>query len=512
MSMAVLKAEHLSKRFGKITALEDVSVEVGRNEIVGLLGQNGAGKSTLTKILVGVEKPDGGNLTFRDAPFAPRNPLEAARNGISIAYQEGATVPDLKVFQWMYLGREVKNALGILKAGEMRKGCASMLEELGINCSPDRLVRDLPTVSKKMIEIAKAIDVSREGDRAIDVSRQEAHKEGDNPSVIILDEPTAPLTENEREILYAKLKEIKNRSSFLLISHIIPEVLEIADRIYVLRDGKNAGVFDLRLQNVTEQMVYRAMFGEEIAEIGAEISGSDKTPSRELMIKVSNISRKGVFHDVSFEVSKGEIISLDGAPHSGKMEIVRTIAGIIEQDQGTIEKSGRILESGIGARISSGIGCFSGERSDELFLIWPVIKNITIAVLDSLQRKRWVVPMIDSRKERALAEKMVGGLGIQPPSVDALMRNLSGGNMQKVGLAKWLLRNPDLLVLVNPTIGIDTKTKMEIHQILLRIRKEGRSIILVSEDAYEVRRLSDRILKIEHGRVSSIVSRECVQN
>jgi ABC-type sugar transport system ATPase subunit len=380
----------------------------------------------------------------------------------------------------------------------MKKGCASMLEELGINCTPDHLVRDLPTVSKKMIEIARAIHVSREG----------AHKEGDDPSLIILDEPTAPLTENEREILYARLKEIRNKSSFLLISHIIPEVLEIADRIYVLRDGKNAGVFDLRLQDVTEQMVYQAMFGEEIAEIGAEISGSDKTPSREVMIRISNITRKGAFHDVSFEVSKGEIISIDGAPHSGKMEIVRTIAGIMEQDQGTIEKSGRLLGSGIGARISSGIGYFSGERSDELFLIWPVIKNMTIVVLDSLQRKRWVFPMIDSQKEHALADRMVRGLGIQPPSVHTLMRNLSGGNMQKVGLAKWLLRNPDLLILVNPTIGIDTKTKMEIHQILLRIREEGRSVILVSEDADEVRRLSDRILKVEQGRLGSITSRE----
>jgi len=499
---AVLKAEHLSKRFGNITALDDVSVEVGRNEIVGLLGQNGAGKSTLTKILVGVEKPDEGTLTFCDAFFDPRNPLKAARNGISIAYQEEATVPDLKVFQWMYLGRELKNGLGVLKANEMRKGCASILEEFDISCKPDHRIRDLPTVNKKMIEIAKAIQVSREG----------AHKEWNSTFVVILDEPTAPLTENEREILFAKLKEMRSKSSFLLISHLVPEVLEIADRIYVLRDGKNAGVFDLKSQDVKEQTVYQAMFGKEIAEVGAKSSGWGEISSGEVMLKVSKISRKGAFQGVSFDVNKGEILSIDGALHSGKMEIVKTIAGIIEQDQGMIEKNGQVLESGIKARINSGIGYFAGERTDELFLIWPVIRNITITVLSSLQHKRWVLPMIDSQKEHALAERMVGQLGIQPSRVETLMRNLSGGNMQKVGLAKWLCRNPDLLILVNPTSGIDTKTKMEIYQILLKMREEGRSIIMVSEDVDEIRRLSDRILKIEQGRVSQFVAREKDKN
>jgi len=250
----LLHVEHVSKYFRSTRALEDVSMDVGRNEIVGLLGQNGAGKSTLTKIIVGVERPDKGTLTFAGRPLSPRNAAEAARGGISIVYQENATVPDLQVYQWMYLGRERKNRLGILKVGEMRKQCASILEEFRVPCQPEDRIRNLQTVGRKMIEIAKAIDLVRVGVR----------DRGANETLVVVDEPTAPLTDVEREILFAKLKEMKQKSSFLFISHIIPEVLEIADRIYVLRDGENSGSFDLKANGVKEQTVYQAMFGAEI--------------------------------------------------------------------------------------------------------------------------------------------------------------------------------------------------------------------------------------------------------
>ena len=491
MSSAILRAEHVSKRFRSIVALDDVSIEVGRNEIVGLIGSNGAGKSTLTKVLVGVEKPDGGELLFLGVPVSPRDPQEAARIGISIAYQESAMVPDLRVFEWMYLGREMKNVLGILKVNEMKQNCASMLKELGISCPPERRIRDLPMVTKKMIEIAKAIDVSRKGARR-----------GGEGTLVILDEPTAPLSDNERATLFTKLKEMRAKASFLLISHIIPEVLDIADRIYVLRDGKNAGVFDPKSQAVTEEAVYQAMFGEQIAEISAERRTPAATSSREVMLRVLDLGLKGVFQNVSFEVNKGEIISIDGTLHSGKMEIVKTIAGIMNHDRGSIQANGQTLRPGVRARINAGIGYFSGDRSDELFLIWPIVRNITIAVLESLRNTRWVIPFMDGDKEHGLAVKMVGRLGIQPPLVDTLLRNLSGGNMQKVGLAKWLSRNPDLLILMNPTSGIDTKTKMEIYHLLLEMKEEGRSIILITEDADEMRLLSDRVITIIQGIVS----------
>ncbi len=510
MSSTIFQAEHVSKHFGNINALIDVSLEIKRNEIVGLLGQNGSGKSTLTKVMVGVEKPDEGRLSYLDAPYAPKNPLDAARRGVSIAYQESATVPDVKVFEWIYLGREMKSALGILRIGEMKKRCASTLNELGVDCKPEHLVRDLSTVTRKMIEIARAIQISREG----------APKGSYKTPLIILDEPTAPLTDTERGGLYSKLAEIKEKSSLLLISHLIPEVLEAANRVYVLRDGRNAGVFDLKSQRVTEQMIYRAMFGEEMAALTVErdleqripepssgvVHAQPREPSRVPMLRVTNISLKEAFSDVSFELKKGEVICIDGSPHSGKAEIVKTIAGIIAYDEGTIEKDGRTLKPGIMARIESGIGYFSGERSEELFLIWPVIRNITVAVLNSLQQKRWIVPTLDNQKERRLAEQMVHKLGIHPPRIDALIRHLSGGNMQKVGLAKWLSRDPDILILVSPTIGIDTKTKFEIFTILQRMRADGKSIILVSEDPEEVRRLSDRILRVENGRLSTTLT------
>jgi ABC-type sugar transport system ATPase subunit len=496
-SATLLHVDHVSKYFRSTKALDDVTMDVGRNEIVGLLGQNGAGKSTLTKIIVGVERPDAGTLTFGGRPLSPKNAAEAARDGISIVYQENATVPDLQVYQWMYLGRERKNPLGILKLGEMRKECASILEEFRVPCQPEDRIRNLQTVGRKMIEIAKAIDLTRVGARA----------EGTNGTLVVLDEPTAPLTDVEREILFAKLKEMKQKSSFLFISHIIPEVLEIADRIYVLRDGKNSGSFDMRADGVKEQVVYQAMFGAEVTEVGVKDASPDEGPERAIL-KVSELSFDRVFQDVSFEVNRGEILGIDGALHSGKMELARTIAGIISQDRGDIQKGGRVLGSGIGPKIDAGIGYFSGERSDELFMVWPASKNITITVLKRLRTMRYVLPTIHGSRERAIAEKMVKQLDIHPPKIETLMKNLSGGNMQKVGLGKWLSRDPDLLILVNPTMGIDTQAKMEVYQTLLKMRAGGKSILLITEDANEMRRMSDRIIRIEQGRVAGIVARE----
>lgn len=497
MSSVVLKVEHVSKHFGRTTALDDVSLEVGTNEIVGLIGQNGAGKSTLTKIVVGVERPDSGTLTFCNNPISPKNAAEAAKSGISTAYQEPATVPDLQVYQWMYLAHELENTFGVLRTGEMKKQCTSILEEFGIPCWPEDKISELSMVSRKMIEIAKAIQLARAG----------ARTEGVDRTLIILDEPTAPLSDNERMILFKKLKEMKAKSSFLFISHVIPEVLEISDRVYVLRDGKNAGFFDLKTQGTTEQMVYQAMFGVGIEDVRLLTGAQGEGHLPKTRLRVSNLGLKGAFHDVDFDVNEGEILSVDGALHSGKMELVRAIAGLVRQDEGTIETGGKVLGSGVKARIDAGIGYFSGDRSDEIFLIWPVAKNITITVLDTLRRIRLVLPMLDFRKESALAKGMVDELEIQPSRIDTLMKSLSGGNMQKASLAKWLCRNPDTLILVNPTSGIDTKAKMEIYQLLLKIRAEGKSVILVSEDAQEVRRMSDRVVRMELGTVSKILGR-----
>ncbi len=482
--------EHVSKRFRNLAALDDVSIEVGRHEIVGLLGQNGAGKSTLTKIIVGVETPDSGALTLRDASFSPRDSTEAAREGVSIAYQDSALVPDLKVYQWLFLGRELKGALGILKVNEMRAACVEILRELEVDCSPDQTMKSLPGVTKKLVEVAKAVDVSRRGEaseKAVD-------------TLIILDEPTAPLSEAERAVLFDKLKEIKSKSSFLLISHRISEVIGASDRIYVLRDGKNAGMFDVRSSETTESLVYRAMFGEEMAR-AAKPEGSRGT-SQEVVLSVKGLSLPGAFHDVSFTVVAGEVLCLDGAPHSGKVEVAKAIAGILRHKEGSIEKGGVALRPGIPARVKAGIGFFSGERSEELFLVWPVVRNISVAILDSLETRRWLVPTLDGARERDSATSAVRELDIHPPDIDAQIRNLSGGNMQKVGLAKWLTRNPEVLILLNPTIGIDTKTKSDLYEVLRSLKAGGRSTILVTEDAEEVHHIGDRVITFVGGTVS----------
>lgn len=480
----VLQVEHLSKSFGNTQALDDVQLEVHRNEIVTIVGQNGAGKSTLTKILVGAEHPDSGKIIYNGENFSPSNPLEAARMGISMVYQEGSAVPDLRVFQWMFLGHEIGSGFH-LSFDKMRKKTDVVFRELGIDCSSNDRMRDITPVMRKMVEIARAFEL-------MDESKSSA-------PIIILDEPTASLTAKEKETLYSKISEISKRASFIFISHIISEVIRVADRIVVLRDGRNAGAYHPKGQRVTEDMIFEAMTGKVYQRsIQRE---PEKVTEPTVALSVNNITRRGLFYDVKFVLAKGEILALMGLPNSGKSEIAKAVAGIVTTDSGEIEKNGKKLGRSIASRIRSGIAYLSGQRTDEIYQMWPVMKNITIADLDRL-RGRWMMllPVIDGSKEYGCAKAMVDKLGIRG-QVDTLVGNLSGGNMQKVALGKLLVTEPDILVLDNVTVGIDVGTKEDFYGMLLRMKAEGKSFILISDDPDEINRLADRRLEVEEGRI-----------
>lgn len=480
----VLHAEHLTKSFGSTHALVDVEFDIHKNELVAIVGQNGAGKSTLTKILVGVEQADTGTITYNGEVFSPANPLDAARKGISMVYQEGSIVLDLRAFQWFFLGHELGPSYA-LSFGKMRKKTQETFQELGIQCSPDDRLRNLDPVTLKMVEIAKAFEMMGES-RATD-------------PIIILDEPTAPLTQKDRETLFLRINELKQKASFVFISHIIPEVIKIADRIIVLRDGKNAGYFLPKTQTVTEEMVFESMTGKAYQRFVKQATETTGEPVPAL--KVSGINRRGAFYDITFTLYKGEILALLGLPSSGKIEINKAVAGILKIDKGTIERDGKQLGHGVRSRIRSGIMYVSGQRTDEVFQAWPIRKNMSVARLDSLRRRLLgIVPVLDSGREYEFSQEMIDKLKIRGQS-DMIAGNLSGGNMQKVALGKLLEVDPEVFLLDNVTVGVDVSTKEDFYGMLLQLRAQGKSFILISDDPDEIDRLADRRLLVEDGRI-----------
>jgi len=325
MAAPLLEVKGVSKTFdGVVHALDDVSVAVCQNEIVGVVGENGAGKSTLMKILVGVYSPDKGELYYRGrkVPF-PRNPKEAAERGISIVYQEKGVIPLLKVYQFLFLGREDKYVkLSTLQIDNMKKQAREILEELHVKCDVENFMYELPLPTQKMVEIARAI-----------LSARLEHGDANVTPIIILDEPTAPLTIEERRELFSDILGMKENASFIFVSHIIPEVMEFTDRVHVLRDGKLVAHYDLSQEKVTEEDLFRAIVGRESSEYISrpEVKG---VVSEKVVLTAQNLTKNGCYYDISFDLHQGECVGIFGPAGSGKSEIIKTIAGLISFERG----------------------------------------------------------------------------------------------------------------------------------------------------------------------------------
>jgi len=504
-----LEVRNVSKTFdGVVRALDGVSMMVKENEIVSVVGENGAGKSTLMKILVGIHPPDAGEFHYEGVkePF-PRNPREALKRGVSIVYQEKGVIPHLKVYQFLFLGLEEKfTRLGRLQLERILGVAKEVLDELGVKCDITSYMYELPLSMQKMVEIVRAI-------LAIRLEHGGAGADGVTP-IIILDEPTAPLSLEERDELFSHLLELKKTSSFIFVSHIIPEVMEFSERIYVLRDGKLVAHHDLSREKVTEEELFREIVGRESHYYlwSKYVYGKpEELKGRPSILSVRNLSKKGYCQDISFDLHKGECIGLFGPAGSGKSEIARTIYGIIAPDSGTIvtndKKAGSKDEPH--HRLRMGVGYFSGETGKELFLYWPVRKNISLVNMEKVVRKPIkIMSIINFKAERSLAEKVMKKLRIRAPSVETECYSLSGGNKQKVSVGKWLERSPDILVLEDPTIGIDVGSREDIYEVLLEMKKSGISMILVSDDPKEYAILCDRIISIKDGKLQKIYANE----
>jgi ABC-type sugar transport system ATPase subunit len=496
----IVEIKGVSKTFnGVVHALDNVSIAIGKNEIIGVVGENGAGKSTLMKILVGVYPPDNGEWYYRGrkVPF-PKNPKEAAKRGISIVYQEKGVIPCLKVYQFLFLGHEDKYIkYSRLDIDKMKKYAREVLEEFHVKCNIENFMYELPLSTQKMIEIAKAI-----------LSVRLEHEDNNITSVIILDEPTAPLTIEERRELFSDILNMKKNASFVFVSHIIPEVMEFTDRVHVLRDGKMVAHYDLSKEKITEEDFFRAIVGKESLEhiYKPEIK---RVANEEVVLAVKNLTKNGCYYDISFELHRGECIGIFGPAGSGKSEIINTIAGLISFENGALIIKGQEakIKEPPHVRIARGIGYFSGETGKELFLNWPITKNISIVNIKKILRK--FIPVINFNAEKQMAEKIVQRLRIKTPGVNTDCYSLSGGSKQKVSVGKWFERSPDILLLEDPTIGIDVGARKDIYENTLEIKKKrGISMILISDDPKEYSILCDKVMFIKHGKIQKVISGE----
>lgn len=476
---AVLKMQNISKSFPGVKALDDVHLNVYAGEVMALLGENGAGKSTLMKILSGVYKKDAGSIIYKGQEIEVSSPAESTRMGIAIIHQELNLIDHMKVYENVYLGRELTNSLGILNKSEMIKNTKRVLEKLNIDIDPNDKVGSLSIAQQQMVEIAKALLV--------------------DANIIILDEPTDTLTDNEADVLFSIINELKEQKiGIVFISHKLDEIFKICDRVTVLRDGK---FIDERLvSEIDEDLIIKMMVGRDLEEQYPHVDVEGKE-----MLRLENLKNKYI-DDVSFTVNSGEIVGISGLVGAGRTELAKTIFGAYKLDSGSIYLDGEALSiKSPKEALDKGIVYVSEDRKGESLIIsMGVTENITLSALNKFIKKL----AISNSKERQAAKDYVEKIRIKTPNLKQKVKNLSGGNQQKVAIAKSLLTEPKLLILDEPTRGIDVGARREIYEILNDIKKENKAIMIISSDMQEVLGVCDRIIVMNDGRKKAELTRE----
>ncbi|MEP6757265.1 MAG: sugar ABC transporter ATP-binding protein [Chthonomonadales bacterium] len=476
-----LEMRNIVKNYPGVKALRDVSLKVRAGEIHALLGENGAGKSTMMKILAGAQSKDSGEILINGSTVNIDSPQKAMDLGVSIIYQEFNLVPFLNAAENIFLGREPRAALpGFVDFNKMYKDSQEIIDKLGVPVNVRTPVNRLSVAQQQMVEIGKATSRSCK--------------------IIVMDEPSATLTDHELVSLFKLMRQLKSEGvAVIYISHRLEEIFEVCDRVTIMRDGEfisTDNIGDLTREDIIKKMVGREltqMIPKEIASIG------------EVALKLTNVNRKGVLHDINLEVRKGEVLGIAGLVGAGRTELARVIFGADPYDSGTIELFGKLtkIKSPQDA-IKQGIGLVTEDRKQQgLVLGMAVRENISLANLDSLS----VLGFIQAAKEKDVATKYCGDLRVKTPSIEQTVQNLSGGNQQKVVLAKWLFTNSKVLIFDEPTRGIDVGAKTEIYQLMNELARNGAAIIMISSELPEVLGMSDRILVMHEGRLSGELSR-----
>lgn len=488
MTEPLLEVRGISKSFPGVNALQGVEFRLDAGEVLVLVGENGAGKSTLMKILSGIYERDEGSIRIDGDEVAIPDPAAAQELGISIIHQEMNLMPDLTVAQNIFIGREPRRGL-MLDETALNRDAAALLGDLGINLDVRRKVADLTVAAQQMVEIAKALSV--------------------DARVLIMDEPTSALTDTEVETLFSLIDSLRAKGTGIIyISHRMVELKRLADRVTVLRDGRYIGSLDreeIDIPTVIEMMVGRSI------DTGSKPEPFDSTGA-EVVLRVSGLSTRTMLDDVGFELHRGEILGFAGLMGAGRTETARAIIGADRRSSGLIEVNGRPVRIRQPAdAVREGIGYLSEDRKNlGLMLEQPVTAN-TIAA--SLGRFSGRFGVMNDRRARAVAAQRVDELRTRTPSVEQPVKLLSGGNQQKVVIAKWLVRDCDILIFDEPTRGIDVGAKEEIYRLLQELAATGKSIIVISSELPEVLRLSHRIVVMANGRVKGeLTSEEATQN
>jgi ribose transport system ATP-binding protein len=480
-SQDLLEIKNLSKSFPGVQALDRVDLSLYGGEVHGLIGENGAGKSTLIKILMGVYQRDSGSIAINGNEVEISNPYTARKYGLSAVYQDVAIAPDLTVGENFFIGKLPTNRLGFVNWKYIYSESQSYLKKLDININPRLKIVDLLPGQQEMVTIAKIVR--------------------DKTKFVIFDEPTARLTNEETETLFSLIKRLKNEGlGIIYISHRVEEIFDICDRITVLRDGKLVGTKSIK--EVDEDKLIAMMVGRSIEEM----YDIEHPPVGKIQLEVRNLSKKLRFDNISFQLHCGEVLGFFGLVGSGRTNVLRSVFGADQYDSGEILLKGEKIKNRTpNSAMKRGIGLVPEERKLQgLAMPLSVKHNINITTY----RENSILGFIKLRVETNQAKKIVDNLNIRTPTLNQLVENLSGGNQQKVAIGKWLCRNSDILLLDEPTTGVDVGAKVEIYHLIESLIKMGKAIILCSSYLPEVIGLSNRILVMAEGKLAGIVDKK----
>lgn len=478
-----LQMEGIFKAFSGVQALDDVELKVYKGEVLALLGENGAGKSTLMKILSGVYTKDEGSIFINEEKVDIKGIKQAEKLGISIIHQELSVLPNLKIYENIFLGNEkYKGIFNKLDKDYMKAESKKLLSTIGFTIDEDTLVKDINIGEMQMIEIIKAISKKSK--------------------LIIMDEPTTALTEVETERLFKVINKLKDEGiSIIYISHRLDEIFKICDRVNVLRDGKYVG--EVKVEDTTKDDLITMMVGRKLEEQFPY----KKIENGDTLLEVNNLFYKNKVKNVSFEVRAGEILGLAGLMGSGRTELAKTIFGEYKKTSGYIYiNDKKVSINSPKEAIENGIAYLSEDRKKEgIILNMSVGNNISLCNLKKYENS---IKKIDKEKELKEVDEYIKKLSVKTPSVKQIIKNLSGGNQQKAIIAKWIMISPKILIIDEPTRGIDVGAKKEIYEVLNEIKGLGKAIIMISSDMPEVLGISDRILVMSEGNLSGELSRE----
>ena len=467
-----IELKEIVKLFPGVRALDGVSFDVREGEVHSLCGENGAGKSTLIKVLTGVHQRDGGDYLIDGKSVSFSSTTEAIAAGVSCVYQELSIAPQLDVAKNLFIGNLPMKG-GLVDHKTLYAKAAEILAELDMPISPKTIAGDLSVGQQQMIEIGRALTR--------------------NARLIIMDEPTSSLSESETETLFNVIKKLVEKNiAIIYISHKLDEVMFLSDRITVIRDGQN--IISKAKDEFTQEELIANMIGRPLENLYLKEPAEITTP----MLEVRNLTRKGVFEDVSFTVRKGEVVGFFGLVGAGRSEIMRAIFGVDKYNSGEVLVDGAKLRGGSpAAAIKAGIGfCTEDRKKEGLALRLSILLNMTLVRLPFLSK----LGVVDRKAQKAAADEYMQSISVKAPSVNQLVGNLSGGNQQKVVVAKWLMMSPKVLIVDEPTRGIDVGSKSEIYGILSDLAKQGMAIIVVSSEIEEIMGVCDSVVTVFEGK------------